>query len=550
MTTRTIFDMCLITGALGSGKTTLLNKLLQCPELSGAMVLINEFGDVGLDHEIVREVKEDVLLLSSGCLCCSLKGDLRDELVTLVESLLSGEVSISGPIIIETTGLADPVPILQLINTDEVLSHHLAIKHVATVVDALHCRQQSGDLPEVANQITLADILILSKIDLASVSDQAETMALIESLNPLAVRHELIGQKGTDDLVAAFAGSHAAYRFPDELPPTSGHRSLDGIENFDFVVGPGIERDNFFHWVQLLVQSQGENLLRMKGTIPFADRACYVHSTGPLFYPPVPVADDQAIDVGRLICIGRNLDAAGIEASFRARCEEQAPRGRRLERMLRQSSAPQRLNGDVLNQARKALSTVFVPGGSSAANLWNVHNPWSVAAGQIDAWAILDLCEDPRLLSQVTDRLGADVNLLDTEVITQKTHWLATRGDDLVADEARYFPVDPTRAVACRFPIAGPGLEAGAVLSSLADDWICPASDEPWAVLIVYFAASGEHFDRSRGHPANICRSVERPLENLAAMPIWLVAGEDRGGNNYAIGYNRPRPEWLQASAA
>ena len=225
-----LLEICLLTGALGSGKTTLLNNLLSNSKLQGSMVLINEFGDIGLDHEIVREVAEDVVLLSSGCLCCSLKGDLRDELTVIVEDLGSGKLPpVSGPIIIETTGLADPIPILKLINSDEVLQHHMVIKNVITVVDAISIQAQVKEFPEVENQVAFADILAVSKTDLASIADQSISNTIMDKLNPLARRFEVRTEDAIADLINSITSLNKTAK---SIPTPKRKNNLNHEENY------------------------------------------------------------------------------------------------------------------------------------------------------------------------------------------------------------------------------------------------------------------------------------------------------------------------------
>ena len=552
MAAGTRHEVCLITGALGSGKTTLLNRLLQCEELSGSMVLINEFGDIGLDHEIVREVKEDVLLLSSGCLCCSLKGDLQDELTTVVESLTAGEIRITGPIIIETTGVADPVPILQLINTDKVLNCHLVINHVITVIDTLRCHRQVKEFPEVDSQIALADLLVLSKTDLASVADQTGVNSLISRLNPLSRRFEIARTGEIQDLALAILQRGDEYGLPVELPARRGHRNLTEIDSFAFEFEGKVGRGTFFEWVQFLIQSLGERLLRMKGMIAFAEGWYYVHSTGPLFYPPEPIESDASLANGRLICIGRGLERFGIEQSFRQMClGEPIPR-RELDRCVRQNGNSESIHPSTFMQVHSRLAEVFTHQTLtkvSSFHHWDVHNPWSVSAQYFDAWTVLEVCENPELVAQIMGILGPDINLIGSELITQDTYWLPQSRGIRIADEARYLPVDPDRAVACRIPIHGLDAYGTGRIHQLSADWIFPDTNRDWACLAVYYADSGVLFDRSNTHPANICCNLERPLANSAAMPIWLVSGHDQSGNNYATGFNRPRAEWLQTLA-
>ena len=157
----------LLTGFLGSGKTSLLKRLLAQPDLRGTAVLINEFGEVGLDHLLVEEVDEEVVLLKSGCVCCSIRGDLRDGLGRLHDRMESGLVPPFERVVIETTGLADPVPIIAGFTADPALRWHFRLGNVVTVVDAVNGAANLDRFTEAAKQVALADRLVLSKLDLA-----------------------------------------------------------------------------------------------------------------------------------------------------------------------------------------------------------------------------------------------------------------------------------------------------------------------------------------------------------------------------------------------
>jgi len=531
----------ILTGALGSGKTTLLNRLVSDPALKGAMVLINEFGDIGLDHEIVGAISEDVVLLASGCMCCSLQGDLRDELVKIVERTGSGALRLDGPVIIETTGLADPLPILQLINSDEVIRAAMTVNRVVSVVDATAAVSQVQDFPEVENQIALADILVLSKTDLAGAAAQSQTGALIERLNPSALVLENARGDDMGELIAALTGPHVPRRVPPWLTSHPRHREPGEVGSFVIEVRRSIDRARFLTWLQLLVEAQGERLLRMKGVVPFAEGPAYVHSTGPLFYPPEPVAPGAVTGGYRLILIARGLDAAAIEASFRGFCE-----GVSGEKAALADTRLAGVESVALSHNLRARIAAALPGGLLAGLphelRWGLHNPWSVAGQGLDAWAVLEICEDPEILTHVTRHLGPDVNLIASEVIGPDTAWLSRRGGWLLADEGRFFPLDPAQVLACRIAVRSGEMR----MHRLGPPVECGEADGGWLDFVIYYADARAHFDRDDGHPANAARNRARPLANMAAMPIWLVAGEDRGGNNYACGFSRPRPEWLR----
>lgn len=531
----------ILTGALGSGKTTLLNRLVSDPALRGAMVLINEFGDIGLDHEIVGAISEDVVLLASGCMCCSLQGDLRDELVKIIERTRSGALRLDGPVIIETTGLADPLPILQLINSDEVVGAAMTVNRIVSVVDATAAASQVQDFPEVENQIALADILVLSKTDLAGAAAQSQIAALIERLNPAA--QVLENARGDDvaELIGALTGPYVPRRAAPWLTSYPRHREPGEVGSFVIEIRRPIGRERFLMWLQLLVEAQGERLLRMKGLVPFTDGPAYVHSTGPLFYPPEPVAPGAVTGGYRLILIARGLDAAALEASFRGFCEGVSTEKAALADARLAEVESVTLSHDLRARIAAALPTGFLADLPHELR-WGLHNPWSVAGQGLDAWAVLEICEDREILAHVARHLGPDVNLIASEVIGPDTAWLSGQGDRLLADEGRFFPLDPAQVLACRIALRDGRMR----IQRLGTPADCGDARGDWLDFVIYFADARGHFDRDDRHPANIARNRARPLANMAAMPIWLVEGEDRGGNNYARGFSRPRPEWLR----
>ncbi len=548
-------EICLLTGALGSGKTTLLNNLLRNSKLQGSLVLINEFGDIGLDHEIVREVKEDVVLLSSGCLCCSLKGDLRDELIVIVEDLNSGKLPpVSGPIIIETTGLADPIPILKLINSDDILQQHLRIKNVITVVDAINIQNQIKEIPEVENQVALADILVISKTDLASISDQSISNTIIDQLNPLAKRFEVNKEASILDIITSITTINIRKNILPTLKKKNTLNHEEEISSFVFKIKKPIKLDDFFLWIQLLVQSQGERLLRMKGIIPFEDGTYYVHSTGYLFYPPEPALGFSNQKHGKLIFITRGLTQEHIEKSFRSICEKKVLD---CELMIQDDVELLCSNFKYIDlnfELVKKINKIFSP--EKIENVcpylfWGIHNPWSLSSNYFDSWAILEICEDKSILLEVSKILGSNINLIGSEIITEKTPWLSLNGDSLVAQEASFFPVDAERSLACRIPLFDGSdslSDSKIILHKLSQTWFCKTNLKKWAHLVLYFSNSNVLFNRSNSHPINISRNIRRPLANIAAMPIWLVCGKDGSKNNYVTGYDRPKAEWFNIS--
>ena len=176
----------LLTGFLGAGKTSLLNRLLRQPDLTDTAVLINEFGDVGLDHLLVEEVDEDVVLLASGCVCCTIRGDLKQALMKLHGRRQRGEVPAFTRLVVETTGLADPVPIMATLAADPMLRHHFRVGNIITVIDAENGLASLDAYGESQKQAAVADRLIVTKVDLASEKKVARLLKRLSSINPTA----------------------------------------------------------------------------------------------------------------------------------------------------------------------------------------------------------------------------------------------------------------------------------------------------------------------------------------------------------------------------
>ena len=174
----------ILTGFLGSGKTTLLGRLLRDPALADTAVLINEFGEIGLDHHLVERIDETVVLLSSGCLCCTVRGELSDAIKRLLSQRERGLIPAFRRLVIETTGLADPSPVLTTLAADPVLKHHVRLGTVLATVDAVNGVSQLARHPESVKQVAVADRLVLTKTDLASAAATQATVAALRRLNP------------------------------------------------------------------------------------------------------------------------------------------------------------------------------------------------------------------------------------------------------------------------------------------------------------------------------------------------------------------------------
>jgi len=286
-----------LTGYLGAGKTTLLNRILSEPHGKKFAVIVNEFGEIGIDNELVVNADEEIFEMNNGCICCTVRGDL----VRIIDGLMRRKGKFDA-IIVETTGLADPAPVAQTFFMDEQVGAKTKLDAVVTVADAKWLKERLKDAPEAKNQIAFADVILVNKTDLVSPEDLAELEARIRGLNPYATLHRteraqidigaVLGRNAFDldrilDLEPAFLEADA-HEHDHEHEHEHGH-GHDG-HGADHHHGGGLKHyhdeemqsvslrsdkplnpDKFFPWVQDLVAVEGPNILRCKGILSFKD---------------------------------------------------------------------------------------------------------------------------------------------------------------------------------------------------------------------------------------------------------------------------------------
>jgi G3E family GTPase len=256
----------LLTGFLGSGKTTLLRRALVSPELADTAVIINEIGEIAIDHHLVDFVEGNVLELPGGCLCCAVREDLARTLRSLLERRDAGEIRRFRRIVIETTGLADPAPILFTLGTDPMLDHLLRLAAVVTLVDAVQGAETLDRFAEAARQAALADALVITKTDLAPLGP-----GLVRRLDLINGRAERILAADASDAGAVLFGAGpraTASVIPAE--PIAVH--THGIDAFGMVLDGDFSRLDFARALGGLARERGNDLLRVKGIVRFADR--------------------------------------------------------------------------------------------------------------------------------------------------------------------------------------------------------------------------------------------------------------------------------------
>lgn len=338
-----------LTGFLGAGKTTLLNRLLRRPELARTAVLINEFGEIGLDHLLVERVEGDVVLLASGCLCCTVRGELVESLNRLAVQRNDGALDFDR-VVIETTGLADPAPILHTLMGDPGVLRHYRLDGIVTVVDAVNGTATLDAQPESVKQVAVADRLVLSKTDLAAPEAVEALRARLARLNPAAPL--IVARMGEVDPSRLFNAGlfDPARKIPDVAAwlnaeayevhhdhhhdhdhdhhhahgqdPHDVNRHDARIRAFCLTFEEPLHWQAVATWLEMLIVTRGESLLRVKGVLDVVgqDRPIAIHGVQHLFHPPAPLPawPEGERRRSRLVFIVRDLDRAVIEEGLRA----------------------------------------------------------------------------------------------------------------------------------------------------------------------------------------------------------------------------------------
>jgi G3E family GTPase len=326
-----VTPVTIITGFLGSGKTTLLNHLLRQPALAGAVVIINEFGEVGIDHLLVSTPAENMVLLDTGCLCCTVRGDLIQTLTDLHAKRASGAIPAFEHVVIETTGLADPVPILQTVVADESLRGIYRLHDVVTLVDAVHGYAQLDTQPESLKQAAVADALLITKTDIAARETVEALKQRLRNVNPGAELHEVV--RGDIDPGIFLHGNlyDASTKAPDverwlKERAYSHHSHRHDVNRHDTHIrafclyrDAPIRRAGLVMWLDMLAGLRGANLLRVKGLLNVEGEPVVIHAVQTVVHEPVTLhawpGEDRR---SRLVFIARDMEREEIEGTFDA----------------------------------------------------------------------------------------------------------------------------------------------------------------------------------------------------------------------------------------
>ena len=328
-----------ITGFLGSGKTTLLSALLKKEEMKNVAVIINEFGEVGLDHALVERSDENIVELQNGCICCTIQGDLQKTMLDLIDKMSKGDISYFDKVIIETTGLADPVPIIHTLISSIDLQRIYTLDGVITVVDATNGEKTLDLQPEAVKQAALAERIIISKIDLIEKDKELSLETRLRAINPsIKIIKSSFGDVSISDLIDLgaydpFSKSRDVKEWlaVESMDSHHGHdhdhhhvnvnRHDENIEAFSMTSDKPVNMMAFGLFKDLLMAQMGPDLLRLKGIINIEgrDRPAVIHGVQHIFHPvhwleKWPDGERQT----KLVFITRNVKKEQIEGFFNA----------------------------------------------------------------------------------------------------------------------------------------------------------------------------------------------------------------------------------------
>lgn len=350
--TQTRIPVSILTGFLGAGKSTLLNRLLKDPAMKDAAVIINEFGEVGIDHLLVEASNDAVVELSDGCLCCTVRGELVDTLAELIDGMQTGRIKPLSRIVIETTGLADPAPVMQSVMGHPAVAQHFDLDGVVTVVDAVNGLSTIDAYPEAYKQVAVADRLILTKKTLA---DEATIAALTQRLRSLNPRAPITDGDAADagsaavlvnglydpaskiadvdrwlkDEMAADDHHHHDHHHHHGHDHHHHHHAHDvnrhgaSIRSYSILHDEPIDPMAINMFIDLLRSTHGEKLLRMKAIVALTDRPdkpLVLHGVQSIFHPPVrlPAWPEGSDRKTRLVLITKDLSESYVRDLFGA----------------------------------------------------------------------------------------------------------------------------------------------------------------------------------------------------------------------------------------
>ncbi len=315
-TTTNTVPVTLLTGYLGAGKTTLLNRILTYEHGKKVAVIVNEFGEVGIDNQLVIDADEEIFEMNNGCICCTVRGDL----IRIIGNLMKRRNKFDH-LVIETTGLADPAPVIQTFFVDEDMRDKIALDAVVTVVDAKHI-QQHWEADEAQEQIAFADVILLNKTDLVTPKELDELSSKIKAMNGMAKIYRTQNSVlGMDALlgVQAFALDRALEIDPEFLNETA-HEHDETVKSFAIVESGALNGQKLNNWLSNLLQTKGVDIFRMKGILNIAgEEDRFVFQGVHMLFDGKPDRPWKKGETRKneLVFIGRDLDEAQLREDFK-----------------------------------------------------------------------------------------------------------------------------------------------------------------------------------------------------------------------------------------
>jgi G3E family GTPase len=308
-----------LTGYLGAGKTTLLNRILTEDHGKKFAVIVNEFGEAGIDGDLVVGADEEIFEMNNGCICCTVRGDL----IRILDGLMKRKGKFDA-IIVETTGLADPAPVAQTFFVDQDVGDATKLDAVVTVTDAKWLLDRLKDAPEAKNQIAFADVIVLNKVDLVTAEELASVEAAIRAINPYAKLHKTTRcDVPIDQLLDrnAFDLDRILDIEPDFLESGHHHHHSDEVRSMSFTIPGDVDPEKFMPWINDISQAQGPNILRSKGILAFKDEPRrFVFQGVHMILDGDLQRDwkDGEKRESRLVFIGRDLNENELRQGFQA----------------------------------------------------------------------------------------------------------------------------------------------------------------------------------------------------------------------------------------
>ena len=319
MNQRSQIPVTVLTGFLGAGKTTLLNRILTERHGNRYAVIVNEFGEEGIDNDLVVDADEEVFEMNNGCICCTVRGDL----IRILSGLMKRGDQFDA-IVVETTGLADPAPVAQTFFVDQDVADRTRLDAIVTVADAVHLDAQLGEHHEAEEQVAFADVVLLNKTDLVEADRLERIEARIRKINPytkiirtthcVAPLDEVLG-------LNAFSLDRVLEVEPDFLTSEHDHDHDDDVTSVSFVSETPLDLDRFQQWFGQLLQQRGQDILRSKGILDFSGNVeRYVFQGVHMLMDGSPMGPwpEGRPRLSRVVFIGRDLENMGRKEGFEA----------------------------------------------------------------------------------------------------------------------------------------------------------------------------------------------------------------------------------------